>query len=36
VVFAQKRRGQRVAVIQLNRAEVLDAANRRENHNAIP
>jgi 4-amino-4-deoxy-L-arabinose transferase-like glycosyltransferase len=36
VVFAQKRRGQRVAVIQLNRAEVLDAADRRESHNAIP
>jgi 4-amino-4-deoxy-L-arabinose transferase-like glycosyltransferase len=36
VVFAQKRRGQRVAVIQLNRAEVLDAADTRENHNAIP
>ena len=36
VVLEQKRRGQRVAVIQLNRAEVLDAANGRENDNAIP
>jgi len=30
VVFAQMRRGQRVAVIELKRAEVLDAATRRQ------
>jgi hypothetical protein len=30
VVFAQIRRGQRVAVIELRRAEVLDAATRRQ------
>jgi hypothetical protein len=35
VVFAQKRRGQRVAVIELSHAEVLDAANRREDRGAI-
>ena len=36
VVFAQTRRGQRVAVIELSRAEVLDATNRRQGHNDFP
>jgi hypothetical protein len=34
VVFAQKRQGQRVAVIEIRRAEVLDAAKRDERYQA--
>ena len=35
VVFAQKRQGQRVAVIELKRAQVLDASNWHKNPKAI-
>lgn len=35
VVFAQKRQGQRVAVIELKRGEVFDASNRQKHSNPI-